>query len=68
MAIVNDDLILTPISQERLEKYNRLLEVEAATADELIAKVRELVPLEPEQEEQIRQMHAARAAQMAKKH
>lgn len=46
----------------------KVLEVEAATADELIAKVRELVPLEPEQEEQIRQMHAARAAQMAKKH
>lgn len=46
----------------------KVLEVEAATADELVAKVRELVPLAPEQEEQIRQMHAARTARIAKQH
>lgn len=46
----------------------KVLEVEAATADELVAKVREVLPVTPEIEEQIRAMHAARAEQIAKRH
>lgn len=46
----------------------KVLEVQAETADELVAKVRELVPLAPEQEADIRKMHAERVTRNAKKH
>ncbi|WP_439891565.1 hypothetical protein ACS7SF_02695 [Ralstonia sp. 25C] len=46
----------------------KVLTVEAVTADELVAKVREVLPLTPEHEAEIRKMHAARAARIAKQH